>query len=129
MTQLARVPVSDAQINRVVSVFYARVRVHPVLGPIFAAHVKDWTTHEARIMAFWRNVLLYQKGYNGNPMQVHLAAGNVEPKHFEPWLALFDDVLLEEVPRHLAQPWSALAHRIGRGLRFGLNPDPTLLMP
>jgi hemoglobin len=29
-------------------------------------------------------------------------------------------VLMQELPDHLAQAWSALAHRIGRGLSYGL---------
>lgn len=115
-----RLDITPAQIDRVVAVFYARVRGHAVLGPVFAAHVTDWPAHEARIAAFWRNAILFQRGYDGNPMQVHLAAGNVEPGHFAQWLDLFDQVLAQELPAQAAG-WSALAHRIGRALRMGLE--------
>lgn len=115
-----RIPVTEVQIDRVVSQFYARVREHPALGPIFAIHVTDWPKHEERIGLFWRNALLLQRCYNGNPMQVHLAAGNVKAQHFSVWLTLFDAVLDNELPQPLAQAWSALAHRIGRGLSYGL---------
>ena len=53
-------------------------------------------------------------------MQVHSAAGNVRSHHFEIWLAQFDTVLAEELPAALAQSWSRLAHRIGRGLSYGV---------
>jgi hemoglobin len=115
-----RIPVTVAQIQTVVAKFYARVRVDPVLGPVFAAHVKDWSSHEAKIERFWRNALLLERCYDGNPMQVHAAAGDVKSDHFAVWLSLFDAVLEQELPAPLAQAWSALAHRIGRGLSYGL---------
>ena len=120
MTMPPRIPVTEAQIDRVVSQFYARVRVHPNLGPIFAAHVTDWPTHEEKIGRFWRNALLLQRCYDRNPMQVHMAAGDVKAQHFAVWLSLFDTVLERELPQPLAQAWSALAHRIGRGLSYAL---------
>lgn len=115
-----RIPVTEAQIDRVVSQFYAGVRAHPMLGPVFAAHVADWPTHEEKIGRFWRNALLLQRCYDGNPMQVHMTAGNVKAQHFPVWLSLFDLVLTQELPQPLAQAWSGLAHRIGRGLSYGL---------
>lgn len=117
---LARIPITEEQIDLVVSKFYSRVRAHPELGPIFAAHVTDWSPHEAKIGRFWRNALLMQRVYDGNPMQVHLAAGNIKAEHFTVWLSLFDTVLAQELPQPLAQAWSAIAHRIGRGLSYGL---------
>lgn len=115
-----RISVTEAQIDRVVSQFYTRVREHPVLGPIFAKHVEDWPKHEEKIGRFWRNALLLKRCYDGNPMLVHMAAGNVKAEHFSVWLLLFDTVLNQELPQPLAQSWSALAHRIGRGLSYGL---------
>ena len=120
MTLPPRIPVTEAQIDQVVVAFYARVRSHPTLGPVFAAHVTDWPPHEEKIGRFWRNALLLQRCYDGNPMQVHKDAGNVKAQHFPVWLSLFDAVLLEELPEPLALSWSALAHRIGRGLSYGL---------
>ncbi len=115
-----RIPVTESQIDQVVTAFYARVRAHPALGPIFAAHVSNWPVHEEKIARFWRNALLMQRCYDGNPMQVHVAAGNVKAQHFPVWLSLFDAVLEQELPAPLALAWSTLAHRIGRGLSYGL---------
>ena len=128
---------TPAEIDLVVAAFYARVRRHPVLGPVFAAHVADWKRHEAKIASFWRNALLHERGYSGNPMQKHLAAGNVDTAHFAIWLNLFDEVLFQPLPDAKAIYWSALAHRIGQSLRFGLeyatnkarNEAPTLSSP
>ena len=120
MSPLARFAITAAEIDRVVAAFYAAVRRHPMLAPIFAAHVEDWPAHEAKIARFWRNAILLEGGYNGNPMAVHKAAGNVHPGMFDGWLAVFDATLARELPPETAAQWSALAHRIGRGLRYGL---------
>lgn len=118
---LAQFDVTPDQIDRVVAMFYAAVRRHEVLGPVFAAHVTDWPAHEARIAAFWKGAILYEPGFDGNPMRAHMQAGNVAPHHFAIWLALFDETLRRCLPRETAAAWSALAHRIGRGLRMGVE--------
>ena len=120
MSPLARFPITPVEIDRVISAFYAAVRTHPSLAPIFASHVSDWPAHETKIALFWRNAILLERGYDGNPMAVHKAAGNVHPGMFDAWLALFDATLARELPPETAKAWSGLAHRIGRGLRYGL---------
>jgi hemoglobin len=119
-----RFPVTDAQIDAVVAEFYACIRSHPGLGPVFAAHVTDWPAHEAKIARFWRNAILFERSYDGNPLAVHRAAGDVRPGMFEVWLGLFDSVLRRELPAETAAAWSELAHRIGRSLRFGMEDRP-----
>ncbi|MEP3783240.1 group III truncated hemoglobin [Ascidiaceihabitans sp.] len=118
---MQRFDVTEDDIARVVDRFYTRVRANPELGPIFATHVTDWDPHEAKITRFWANAILGSGVYSGNPMRVHMDAGNVMATHFPTWLALFDRVLNEELPADIAAQWSALAHRIGRGLSMGLE--------
>ncbi len=115
-----RIPVTPEQIDAVVADFYAFVREHPGLGPVFARHVTDWPAHEAKIARFWRNAILFERGYDGNPLAVHRDAGDVRPGMFDPWLGLFDMVLRRNLPPEAAAAWSALAHRIGRSLRAGM---------
>lgn len=116
-----RFDITEPEIARTVAVFYGAVRRHEVLGPIFAEHVGDWPAHEARITAFWAGAILNKAGYNGSPMRAHLSAGNVRPEHFEIWLALFDEALRRTLPPWSARAWSQLAHRIGQGLRAGVQ--------
>lgn len=122
--KMARLPakfdITRPEIERVVAAFYARIRAHPGLGPVFAAHISDWPPHEAKIARFWANAILHERSYDGNPMQVHRAAGNVRPGMFETWLALFDQVLSDELSPEQARAWSALAQNIGRSLRASL---------
>ncbi|MBN8290672.1 group III truncated hemoglobin [Rhodobacter sp. NTK016B] len=124
-----RFPITPEQIDLVVTEFYALVRQHPGLGPVFARHVTDWPAHEAKIAGFWRNAILFERSYDGNPMQVHAKAGDVRPGMFDPWLGLFDMVLHKHLPPETATAWSALAHRIGRSLRAGLVPSATKGVP
>ncbi len=115
-----RFAITSDQINAVVAEFYATIRTHPGLGPVFASRVVDWPEHEAKIARFWRNAILFERSYDGNPLAVHRRAGNVHAAMFDVWLGLFDSVLRRELPADTAQAWSALAHRIGRGLRLGM---------
>ena len=111
---------SRPQIESVVAEFYDLIRHHPGLGPVFAAHVTDWPAHEEKIVRFWANAILFERAYDGNPQRVHAAAGDVRAGQFEVWLALFDGVLRRQLPPDTSAAWSALAHRIGRGLRMGV---------
>lgn len=124
-TKLARFDITAEEIDRVVAAFYFRIRVHDVLGPVFIGRLgtstKVWRPHEAKIAAFWRNAILFERSYSGNPMQAHMGVSEIEPEHFALWLALFDEVLENELPVDTAKSFSALAHRIGRGLRMGIE--------
>ncbi|TQS73429.1 group III truncated hemoglobin [Rhodobacteraceae bacterium] len=122
MTQpLARFPITEDDIDRVVAAFYSRVRAHHMLGPIFADRIDDWPEHEAKIARFWKGSILHKPGYEGSPMIAHRRAGTVQPGHFPVWLGLFDDTLRQELDPIAAAGWSALAHRIGKGLKMGVE--------
>ena len=121
MTIPPRFPITAAQIERVTEQFYTAVRRDPVLGPVFAPRVTDWPGHEAKIARFWRNAIPFERSYDGNPMQVHAQVGTITTGHFTHWLSLFDGVLATELPEATADAWSALAHRIGRGLSYGIE--------
>lgn len=113
--------VTPEQIDTMVAAFYAEVRQHAVLGPIFAAHVVDWPAHEEKIGRFWRNAILREGVYSGSPMLAHRDAGDVRSEHFPVWLALFDEVALRVLPPDAAAAWSAMAHRIGHALSMGVS--------
>ena len=120
-----RFPITADQIDTVVAAFYDAIRHHPGLGPVFAVHVNDWSSHEAKVARFWRNAILHERSYDGNPFAIHRDAGNVRAGMFEVWLGLFDSVLKRHLAPDTAQSWSELAHRIGRGLRAGVVENPT----
>ncbi|NEX47873.1 group III truncated hemoglobin [Pseudotabrizicola algicola] len=116
-----RFPITVSQIEATVAEFYACVREHPGLGPVFARHVTDWSAHETKIARFWRNAILFERSYDGNPMAAHMAAWDVRAPMFAVWLGLFDSVLRRTLPAETAAAWSALAHRIGRGMHIAIQ--------
>lgn len=119
-----RLQVSAAEIDRIVALFYARIRNDAVLGPVFfnaIGHDADiWAAHEAKIAAFWRNSILRERSYSGNPMQVHTGVKGIEPEHFDRWLALFSATCADVLPTGKAEGFAALATRIGASLKMGI---------
>ncbi|OUS04324.1 hypothetical protein A9Q96_15360 [Rhodobacterales bacterium 52_120_T64] len=119
-----RFPITAEEIDVVVTEFYARVREDETLAPVFFQSLpplpKAWMAHEEKIASFWRNAILFERSYNGNPQKVHGEREAVEPEHFAVWLNLFDEVLKEKLCPEQAAAWSNLAHRIGRGLKMGV---------
>ena len=93
----ARTGIDEAMIRRLVHGFYSRIRIDPVLGPIFAARIKEWDPHLARMCAFWSSVVLMTGRYHGRPMQKH-ALLPVSGAHFDRWLRLFADTAREMCP-------------------------------
>ncbi|HWU48789.1 MAG TPA: group III truncated hemoglobin, partial [Asticcacaulis sp.] len=77
----AAIGVDEAFISKLVDEFYARVRLHPQLGPVFEAAVEDWPEHLAKLKLFWSSVALNAGVYTGRPMQVHLQTPGIESAH------------------------------------------------
>lgn len=68
--------------------FYADVRQHQEIGPIFAARIHDWPAHLEKIADFWSNVTGGPVRYDGPMPQKHFPL-RLEPQHFEAWLELW----------------------------------------
>lgn len=119
---MKRFDITAKDIDRIVTLFYMRVRADQTLGPVFARYVADgdWPEHEAKIAGFWRNVILRERSYNGNPMRVHVSRPEIEAEHFAIWLGLFHQVLQSELTPDIALQWGRLADRIGEGFRTGI---------
>lgn len=118
-------PITVEQIDLVVQKFYAKIRVHPVLGPIFngvlSTNTTIWEIHEDKISRFWRNILLRENVYSGNPAATHTEIPDIKPEHFAIWLDLFDTVLVAELPEETATLFSAKARQIGKGLQRSVS--------
>lgn len=85
--------ITDTFINDFVDAFYAKVRVDPVLGPIFNERVDDWPDHLRKLKQFWASVLHNAGTYSGRPMPAHVAIPDIDRSHFDHWLALFRETL------------------------------------
>ena len=94
---MAQTVLDDAMLVRLVHGFYDRVRVDPMLGPIFADRITDWGPHLARMVEFWSSVALMTGRYHGQPMPKHLPLP-VKAVHFDRWLFLFRQTAEEVCP-------------------------------
>jgi len=112
-------PGADA-IERLVHAFYDKVRVDPVIGPIFNEAVHDWAQHKQLLTSFWCSVVLRAQTYRGNPMQAH-RPWPIEARHFDHWLGLWKQTASALMPAAEAATMVAFAERIGQSLRYGLG--------
>jgi hemoglobin len=109
-----RTGITDAMIADLVDKFYGRVRKDELLAPVFA---KD--EHLARLRAFWSSVVLMSGRYHGQPMQVHFPL-SIEPRHFDRWLALFEQTTGDVCPPAAAATFMEKARRIADSFEMAM---------
>lgn len=96
--------------------FYADVRQHHEIGPIFAAHIADWPAHLEKIADFWSGATGGPATYNGPMPWKHIHLG-LEEKHFQAWLGLWHRHCQAHLPAREAEELIARAEAIGERLR------------
>jgi len=80
---------TEDEVIQLVHTFYAAARDDAMLGPIFAAEVKDWEAHLATLVDFWSGLLRGTMRYHGKPLAQHARMDNLTPCLFRRWLTLF----------------------------------------
>lgn len=116
---VASTGIDDAMIGRLVHRFYARIRDDAVLGPIFGSRIVEWDRHLAQMCDFWSAVALMNGRYRGQPMQKHLPLP-VDARHFDHWLALWEETAQTECPPAAADLFIDRARRIAASLELGI---------
>ena len=111
--------IDESLIMKLMRAFYARVRVDPLIGPIFNARIQDWEPHILRIRDFWSAVMLRTGRYRGQPMRLHLPLP-IDSTHFDRWLELFERTAREECGPEIAEQFAQRARTIGRSLELGI---------
>jgi hemoglobin len=96
--------------------FYADVRQHAVLGPIFNAQIQDWPAHLAHIEEFWARQTGGPSKYSGGFAAAHLPLG-ILPSDFQHWLGLWEFNCRRHLASTEADEMIELAHRIGGQLQ------------
>jgi hemoglobin len=112
--------ISEAVIRNLVHAFYARVRLDPLLGPIFNTRVEDWSAHLDKLCAFWSSVMLMTGRYKGTPMKAHAELAGIAPEHFRRWLELFRATASEICPEAAASLFIDRSERIAQSLQLGI---------
>ena len=126
----AAMGVDEDFISDLVDTFYASIRAHPALGPVFNDNIDDWGPHLETMKRFWNSVALNSGTYAGKPMQVHMQVRGISRNQFPVWLGLFEQALRTVIQRREAASEGAVAYfmtraeRIAQSLRYGLYFDP-----
>jgi hemoglobin len=102
-------------ILKLIRSFYADVRQHAVLGPIFNAKIQDWPEHLEKIAEFWALQTGGGSRYRGGFGVAHLPLG-LKPEHFQHWLALWEYNNARHLSAREAEEMNQLAHEFGRRL-------------
>ena len=76
-------------ILKLIKSFYADVRQHAVLGPIFNSKIHDWPTHMEKIAEFWALQTGGPSRYRGGFGAAHIPL-ELKPEHFQLWLGLWE---------------------------------------
>ena len=104
---------NEASISTLVDTFYARVRRDDLIGPVFNRVVADWPEHLAKLKDFWSSVVLSAGRYKGNPMMAHMPIPEMDPRHLERWLSLWDLTLSEIFEPEVAEIFLGKAIMVG----------------
>ena len=96
--------------------FYADVRQHMGIGPIFTAHVSDWSAHLEKIADFWSGVIGGPAVYKGPMPFIHVHL-HLEERHFQAWLGLWHRHCRMHLPEPEALEMIRAAEGIGQNLR------------
>ncbi len=96
--------------------FYADVRQHALIGPIFTARIEDWPAHIENIADFWSGLTGGPAQYRGGMPWKHVPLG-LEEAHFQAWLTLWKRTCQTHLTESAANDMGAIADKIGLRLR------------
>ena len=98
-------------ILKLIKPFYADVRQHAVLGPVFKAHITDWPVHLEKITDFWALQAGGESKYRGGFAGAHMSLG-LQAEHFQHWLGLWEFNNARLLAPREAQEMNGLAQRL-----------------
>ncbi len=96
--------------------FYADVRQHEEIAPIFAAKIADWPAHLEKIADFWSGLTGGPRLYTGGMPWKHVPL-RLEERHFLAWLELWRRNCRIYLPADVAEDMIAAAESLGLRLR------------
>ena len=96
--------------------FYADVRQHQEIAPIFAANIEDWPAHLEKIADFWSGITGGPRLYSGGMPWKHVPL-RLEERHFAAWLELWRRNCQVQLRPAEAAELIAAAETIGLRLR------------
>ncbi len=108
-----------ADIYKLVSAFYDKIKTDSLLGPIFNHMISDheWPTHIDKLTNFWETNLFGIPKFKGSPTQKHIQTDaefhhNIQEIHFKHWLQLWEQTVTSLYEGDLATRAIMAAHNI-----------------
>ena len=118
-----------AEVIELVDAFYEKVNKDELLSPIFnGVAMVNWEAHLPKMYSFWESLLFGTQSYKGKPFDHHLPLPIVV-KHFDRWVALFNETLDERFEGEKAEEARMKAINIAGVFQFkmemlgGLKPE------
>lgn len=96
--------------------FYADVRQHQTIGPIFERQIENWPEHIETIANFWSQITGGPAGYSGRVPDRHFPLG-LRAEHFQAWLDLWEFNCRRYLAPVEADELITYARQIGQRLR------------
>jgi hemoglobin len=114
---------TEELIRKVIPAFYRKVRLDPVLGPVFAEAIGDeWDHHIERIIQFWLTATRLGSGYESrNFLPAHLRHARIHADQLPRWLELFRETTAEYCSREAATVLVDIAQRMAETIQVGLS--------
>ena len=119
--------IDEGALKVLVEAFYVKVRLDPLIGPVFNRAIDDWPEHLEKLQAFWSSVMLTSGRYKGRPLPAHVKHSDaIRDASFERWLSLWRETAEELFMPECAAALHDKAERIGESLSLGIafNRDP-----
>jgi hemoglobin len=117
---------SRVDVERLLSAFYERAMIDPLLEPVFTASRMVLATHLPRIASFWEVTLLHEGDYNGRPMQIHrdlVEGAGLRTVHFSRWLAIWTETVSAMFSGPVADKAITDAARMGAAMARATGAD------
>ena len=119
--------IDEVMIQTLIRGFYLRVRQDALLAPIFESQISDWEPHLDNMFDFWSSLTLHTGRYHGQPMAKHMPLA-VDARHFDRWLALFEQTAREVCSPGAAERFIERARRVAESLELGVASANNILL-
>ncbi|WP_299781642.1 group III truncated hemoglobin [uncultured Formosa sp.] len=114
-----------ADVFKLVSTFYDKIKTDDVLGPFFNTIITDWPAHLDHLTTFWESSLFLKTKYYGNPIEVHVNVdektdNRISEKHFGIWLNFWVQTVDELFEGEIANNAKQRARKMGTFLYLNI---------
>jgi truncated hemoglobin YjbI len=120
-------------IQAVINNFYQLIRNDKLLAPSFERALgTTWHEHLAQMLVFFSDLMRINQQYNGDLLWQHVKLMELQPAHFDRWIALFEDAVNAvcvnaEKKQHLINRAAHINNGLKHGVSYFRQHDPAWL--